>query len=351
MTQELIKPRKLNPGDRVAAVSLSWGGPGEIPHRYEAGVCQLEAEFGVSVVAMPHALKPEEWLHRHPRARADDLMAAFEDPSIAAIVSTIGGDDSIRLLPYIDLDVIRSNPKIMMGYSDTTIALMACLKAGLVSFCGPAIMAGFAENGGMFPYMVESVRRTLCSSEPIGTIEPNADGWTVEFLDWADPENQERKRALNPSTGWRYLQGEGVRSGRLIGGCLEVFDWLRGTALWPDLDFWNDAILFLETAENAPPPEILTCALRALAAVGVLERLSGILLGRPGGGIPPDDFVNYDDALLSVVSGEYGLTDMPIVTRMDFGHTDPFFVMPYGVRAEIDCDAQTFSIVENAVVD
>ena len=115
-------------------------------------------------------------------------------------------------------------------------------------------MAGFAENCGMFPYMVDSVRKTLFSSKPIGTIAPNTDGWTVEFLDWAEPENQSRRRKLNPSTGWRFLQGEGIRRGHLMGGCLEVFDWLRGTDLWPEPDTWQGAILFLETSEGAPPP-------------------------------------------------------------------------------------------------
>jgi muramoyltetrapeptide carboxypeptidase LdcA involved in peptidoglycan recycling len=346
-----IKPRKLQPGDKVAAISLSWGGPGELPHRYQAGKRQLQDEFGVTVVETPHALRDDNWLAQNPKARADDLMEAFADSSMKAIISTIGGDDSIRLLPHIDLDVIRSNPKIFLGFSDTTITHMACRKVGLVSFYGPAIMAGFGENAGMLPYMVDSVRRTLFSSSLIGVIAPNTDGWTAEVLDWANPENQSTPRSLNPSTGWRFLQGRGVHTGRLVGGCLEVFDWLRGTEVWPDPEFWEDAILFLETAENEPSPEILMYALRSLAAVGVLQELSGILLARPGGQIPPDDFPKYDDALLQVVTKEEGLAELPLVTRMDFGHTDPMFVLPYGVRAEIDCDQRQFSIIENAVID
>jgi len=221
----MIKPRKLRRGDKVAAVTLSWGGPAEFPARYQAGKRQLQDEFGVTVVEMPNTLRDDAWLYRHPQARADDLMQAFADPSIAGIISTIGGDDSIRLLPFLDLDVIRAHPKVFMGYSDTTITLMAGFQAGLVTFYGPAIMSGFAENGGMFPYMVDSVRRTLFSSAPIGRVAPNTEGWTVEFLDWAEPENQARRRKLTRSTGWKFLQGSGVRRGRLVGGCLEVFDW------------------------------------------------------------------------------------------------------------------------------
>ena len=175
MIADRLKPKKLEPGDKVAAISMSWGGPGTIPHRYEAGKRQLqEGVWRDGGGDTPCPAFPE-WLERNPRARADDLMEAFGDPSVKAIISTIGGDDSIRLLPYLDLEVMRSNPKIVMGYSDTTITHMACFAAGLVSFYGPAIMAGFAENGGLFGYMTDSVRRTLFSSTPIGTIEPNVE--------------------------------------------------------------------------------------------------------------------------------------------------------------------------------
>ena len=103
----MIKPPKLQPGDKVAVVSLAWGGPALFPHRYQVGKAQLAAEFGVTVVDMPHALADPAWLERNPKARADDLMAAFADPSIKAILASIGGDDSIRTLPYTDLAVIR----------------------------------------------------------------------------------------------------------------------------------------------------------------------------------------------------------------------------------------------------
>jgi len=351
MIAEGIKPRKLKSGDKVAAISMSWGGPGTFPHRYEAGKQQLQEALGVTVVETPHALRSAEWLERNPRARADDLMAAFEDPSIMAIIATIGGDESIRLLPHLDLGVMRSNPKIVMGYSDTTVTHLACFAAGLVSFYGPAIMAGFGENAGLFSYMVDSVRRTLCSAAAIGIVQPNTEGWTVEFLEWAEPENQRRKRKLSPSEGWIYLQGEGVRRGHLIGGCLEVLDWLRGTYVWPTLDRWEDAILFLETSEEAPSPTRVLRILRALAAMGILRELSGILVGRPGGAVPPEQFGEYDKVILQVVAQEEGLTDLPIVTGMDFGHTDPMFVLPYGVEAEIDCGRQRFAILEGAVVD
>src|SRR4029453_705809 len=194
-----IRPARLRPGDTVAAVTLSWGGPGTCPHRYAVGKQQFEQEFGCRVIETRHALRNAAWIAANPKARADDLMEAFADRWIRAVISTIGGDDSIRILPFLDLKVLRSDPKIFMGYSDTTVTHFACMAAGLTSFYGPAFMSGFAENCGMHRYLVDSVRRALFSAEPIGRVSPNTDGWTVEFLEWSDPANQSRLRTLTPS--------------------------------------------------------------------------------------------------------------------------------------------------------
>jgi muramoyltetrapeptide carboxypeptidase LdcA involved in peptidoglycan recycling len=347
----MIKPPKLNPGDRVAAVSTSWGGPATIPARYEAGKRQFEEAFSVQVVEMPHTLKSADWLDAHPQARAQDLMDAFRDPSIRAIVATIGGDESVRLLPYLDLEVIRRNPKIVLGYSDTTVTHFACLKAGLVSFYGPSVMAGLAENGGILPYMERSLRRTLCQTETIGEIAANPDGWTVEHLDWADPALQTRKRMLNPAAPWKLLQGQGTARGHLIGGCVEVMEFLKGTDFWPSLDQWRGALLFLETSEEAPATSHFERWLRNYGSQGILQVISGILLGRPGGQLSESRFSAYDNALVKVVTHELGLRHLPVLTHMDFGHTDPFFTIPYGVQAELRCDTRSLYIAEAAVSD
>lgn len=344
------KPLALQEGDCVAAVSLSWGGPGAVPERYHQGKEEIQRTFGLRVVEMPNTLRDPKWLAQNPQARAEDLMLAFEDTSIRGIISTIGGDDSIRLIPYFNREIIQNNPKIFLGYSDTTVTHFACFSVGLVSFYGPSVMAGFAENGGMFEYARKSVSQILFSAEAPGVISPNTGGWTDEFLEWSDSRNRGVTRRLKPATGWQFLQGEGVVSGRLIGGCVEVLDWLRGTELWPSMELWEEAILFLETSEEAPSPRYLARFLRTLAALGILSRLSGILLGRPGGGVDPSRFVEYETALQEVVNYEMGLNSLPIITQMDFGHTDPMMTLPFGVRAEINCQEKTFSILESGVI-
>ncbi|TVP65344.1 MAG: LD-carboxypeptidase [Nitriliruptor sp.] len=342
----LIKPQRLRAGDQLAAVSLSWGGPGTFPHRYEAGKRQLEDTFGVEVVEMPHTLAGAATLAADPGARADDLHRAFADPDIAGVVSTIGGDDSIRLLPHLDLELLAANPKVFLGYSDSTVTQMALLRAGVTSYYGPSIMAGFGENAGLHGYLVDGVRRTLF--DPVAPLNwpENREGWTVEQPDWSDPANQHRRRGLRPSTGWRWHGGV-AREGVTVVGCLEVLDFLRGTKWWPSLD---GVVLVLETSEDQPPPESVTYLLRTLALTGELQRLAGLVLGRPGGAeLPVDAHVDYDTAILRVVRDEEGLTNLPVVTNVDVGHTDPMWTVPQGVRTRIDPTASALTFLEPAV--
>jgi muramoyltetrapeptide carboxypeptidase LdcA involved in peptidoglycan recycling len=127
-------------------------------------------------------------------------------------------------------------------------------------------------------------------------------------------------------------------------GCLEAVDWLRGTPVWPELPVWGNAILFLETSEDEPSPTAVVYMFRALGATGALREARGILYGRPYG--DEAKFDAYDAALLKVLA-ELGLNELPLVTRMDFGHTDPKFIVPIGVEAEIDCDRQQMRYLES----
>ena len=346
---QLVRPRRLSAGDRIAAVTPSWGGPGSYPGRHEAGKRQFEAEFGVEIVEMPHTLAPADWVRANPRARAEDLMAAFEDPAIDGIVATIGGDDAIRLLPHLDLAVIRRNPKAFIGFSDTTSLHLACYAAGLGTFYGPSLMAGFGENGGMHRLTADGVRRAMFETEPIGLVGRNEDGWTVERLDWGNAALQARQRVLQPADPPRILQGSGTTSGRLLGGCAEVLEMAKGTAWWPPLDAWDGAILFYETSEDAPSPAFVRYWLRNFAAQGILGRLSGLLLARPDPG-GDETYRTRLEAAVTETLAEEGLGDLPVLSGLDFGHTSPMLTLPYGVMASIDCTAATLTITESGVV-
>lgn len=343
----MLTPKRLHRGDRVAIVSLSWGGPATYPARYAMGRQVLVERFGLQPVEMPHTLREADWLQRHPDARAADLMQAFADDSINAVISSIGGEESIRLIRHVDPSVLRANPKIFLGYSDSTVTHWMLRQAGVISFYGPAVMAGFAETGGPFGYSMQAVQRLLFDPAAPGELQSSGSGWTSARQEWGAP--RQRPRRLQPAEPWRWLQGEGVVQGRLIGGCLEVVEFLRGTSLWPTPSEWDGAILFLETSEEAPPPSTVARALRSYAAMGVLQRLGGLLFGRPGGGLPASQFAAYEDAILQVLRDEEGLTRLPVISRMDFGHSDPMCVLPIGGLMQIDCTSQRLSLVEPCV--
>jgi muramoyltetrapeptide carboxypeptidase LdcA involved in peptidoglycan recycling len=110
---------------------------------------------------------------------------------------------------------------------------------------------------------------------------------------------------------------------------------------------WRNSILFLETSEDQPSPTAVTFMLRALAATGALSEARGILYGRPFG--DEATFDAYDGAILQVLA-ELGLSSLPLITRMDFGHTDPKFIVPYGIDAEIDCDRQQLRFLESPTI-
>ena len=103
--------------------------------------------------------------------------------------------------------------------------------------------------------------------------------------------------------------------------------------------------------KEAPAPSAVLRGLRVYAAMGILEALAGILVGRPGSLVPPEQFDKYDRIACQVIRDEEGLPDLSVATHMDFGHTDPMFVLPYGVQAQIDYEAEQFAMIENAVVD
>lgn len=343
----LIQPKKLSPGDKVATVSLSWGGAGEpsLHWRYQQGVKRLETIFGLEVVPMPNSLKGQAYVAEHPEARAEDLMTAFQDPGIKGIISNIGGDDSIRLLPYIDFNIIHQNPKVFMGFSDTTIAHLFCLHAGLSSFYGPAIMTDFAENVAMDIYTVNAIQSMLFQAEAVGSI-PAPEKWTSEFLEW-DIVNKNTARKMYPNQGYELLQGNGIAQGRLIGGCIEVLEFAKGTKIWPQQDTWQDSILFFETSEEQTNPELIKRWLRNYAAQGILNQANGIIFAKPYGEV---HYEAYKEVILSVLT-ENRLTDLPVLYGVSFGHTEPKTPVPYGRLAQIDCQQVSFSIIEAAVTD
>lgn len=343
----MIKPERLKRGDKVAIVSLSRGMLGDAPflHKYHLAKDRLENLFGLTVTAMPNALKGSDYLYRHPEARAQDLMDAFRDSSVKAVFNAIGGDDTIRLLPYIDFEVLRNNPKIFTGFSDSTTNHFMLYRAGLVSYYGLSVMNNIAEYVEINEYTRKAMDKTLFSPEPTLSI-PCSDYCSYEpDKIWWSEDNTNDQTPRFPNTGYEIIQGHGKATGPLLGGCVDVFPQLLGTSLWPAREEWAGKLLLLETSESDMPPEALAWFLRNLHAQGILGVLNGIVMGKPAF---RDKYEPYKETLKQVVGFEAGRPDLPILYNVNVGHAYPIGVFPLGLSYEIDCDQKAFTLLEPA---
>lgn len=352
------KPQALQKGDKVAVVSLSSGMLGEdfCSHNLEIGVKRLRG-FGLEPVFMSNALKGIDFLKKHPEARADDLKAAFADASIKGIICAIGGDDTYRLLPYLMEDaefaaLVRKNPKLFTGFSDTTINHLMLYRLGLTTFYGPNFICDLGEiANGMLPYTERAFQGYFAGQE-IKTIV-SSDLWYEERKDFSRAAMGTDRIAHREERGFEILQGKGRFRGRLLGGCLESFyDILTGTryedeaavceryGLFPDREEWKGKILFIETCEEKPEPELFRRELLALKERGVFDAVNGILVGKP-----QDEryYEEYKEVYAEIIENK----ELPILYNINFGHAMPRCALPYGVEAEVDMEKKRITLLES----
>lgn len=187
-----------------------------------------------------------------PTERAGDIMTAFADPTIAAILATIGGDDQITVLRHLDPAVVAANPKPFFGYSDSTNLLNFLWYAGVVGFHGGSVLVHLARPGGMHPLTAASLRAALFTAGEYELVAPDEFG--DETIDWAVPANLERDPPMRLAQPWTWRHADQVVQGPTWGGNLEILSWLlaadRFVAAPQDYD---GAVLFIETSEEMPP--------------------------------------------------------------------------------------------------
>jgi len=339
MRVAMNKPSRLNPGDTIGIVSPSWGGAGAFPHRVEQGINHLNS-LGFKVELAPHAQNQMGFISDTPANRVQDIHDMFANPDIQAIIASIGGDHACHLLPLLDYELISKHPKIFMGFSDITVLNVALwTKTGLTTFNGPALITDFAEYPRMLDYTERYFLKAVAGIKPIGKVEPSSQ-WTEEILDWGSKRDLERPRNLLDSKGWTWLK-DGRAEGRLIGGCIESLQHLRGTSYWPD---WDKSIFFFETSEEKPSPETVDGILMDYENMGIFEKILGLIVGRP---------MSYSEdekhTLRARILERTQRYSFPIITDMDFGHTSPQITLPLGCMARIESSKRSFEIVESAV--
>jgi muramoyltetrapeptide carboxypeptidase len=332
----LAKPPRVRSGDTVAIVSPSFGAVGRWPHRAERGAVYLTS-LGLRVKLMPNAARDDGWASAPAEARAADLHSAFADDEVAVVLASIGGNHSNQLLPYLDFDLLAAHPKVFQGYSDMTVLHWALAKhAGLSTFYGPALVPELGEFPAVLPFTDRWLRAAWLGADPI-EFEP-ADVWTDEFLDWDVQADLARPRELRPSEGWVAIRA-GRASGPLLGGCLETLCWhVKGSSSWLDSE---GAILFLETSEEAPPPQHVDSYLTDLEQLGVFDAAAGLVVGRPCG-----YSADQRDVLWDVVAQRTEAAGIPVLANVECGHTDPMLVLPIGAVAELDAAAKRLALPE-----
>lgn len=153
----------------------------------------------------PNALKGSDYLYDHPEKRAEDLIWAMKDDNIKGIICNMGGDDSYRVLPFIDVDVIRDNPKVFMGYSDIATWMAVFAYAGVRGYYGPYVLTPIVQPGSLDSYTLEAIKKTLFSSEVLGEIKPCEAYTPIEWNSTMNPDEISWKK----NHGYRIVQGRG----------------------------------------------------------------------------------------------------------------------------------------------
>jgi muramoyltetrapeptide carboxypeptidase LdcA involved in peptidoglycan recycling len=337
----VIRPPKAKPGDRVALVSPSGGLPQLFPTMYELALRRLRDEIGVEPVEYPTT----RVLESSPADRARDLHAAFADPTVGAVMATIGGDDQITVLRHLDPELLRANPKAFFGYSDNTNLLSYLWDHGIVGYHGGSVMVHFGRGGRTHPAHVESLRAALFTSGWFTLREP-AD-WGDESVAWDDPALPTTEPPMWPHEGWDWVNADRVVTGRAWGGNLEVISWMLQAGFVSPAEAYDGCVLFLETSEEMPSATEVYRTMRNMGERGLLGRFPALLMARPKAwerdrrhsSAQKRNYIKAQRAAVARAMAEYNPAAL-IVYGLDIGHTDPQLIIPNGGEIRVDGPAR-----------
>ena len=333
------KLEKLKQGDKIAVLSPSFAAPGKWPHVYELGLKRLQEVFELKPVEFPTTRK----IGASKEERSQDLIAAFENTEIKGVIASLGGNDQVTYVKNLPPEPFIENPKPFFGFSDNTHFANFLWLHKIPSFYGGAILTQFAMQKQMDEYTVNYLKRAFFEE---GTFELlPSEQYNDVGLDWNDPMNLDNARTYEPNEGW-FWDGKLSVEGTSWGGCLESIDeLLRHGVQIPSLEDFDNVVLVTETSEEIPTSDYVFRVYRALGERGILERIRGVLVGRPKAW----EFNNQKsvkqkatyrsqqrESILNTIR-LYNST-VPVIQNLDFGHTDPQIPLPYDKNIRIDSE-------------
>jgi muramoyltetrapeptide carboxypeptidase LdcA involved in peptidoglycan recycling len=321
-----VKVAVLSPSSRSAAM---------FPRVFDLGLERMR-ELGLEPVEFPTTRAPVA----SPEARARDVVAAFADDSIEAVVAAIGGDDQLKVLPFLDADVLRANPKPFFGYSDNTNLHVYLWNLGVPSVHGGSVMVEFARPSEMHALSRESFERALRGGE---WELPQPEEYSDEpASDWRDFDPNATPSML-PAPPWSW-HGASRVSGKTWGGNLEIVDFHLRAGRWlKENEAYAGGIFLAETSEEMPDADYVYRVLMCMGERGLLQQFAGVVWGRPKASnlsapATPEGRAAYIRAQREAVLrafAEYAPTT-PLVFGVDIGHTDPQLLIPYGGLVSLD---------------
>lgn len=340
-------PRTTGPlqaGDAVAVVSPSFAAPALFPAVHEESMRRLRNELGLVPVEYPTTRA-----HSAPEDRARDLMAAYADPQIRAVLATIGGDDQITVLPHLDPAVFLADPKPFVGYSDNTNLLNWLWSIGVMGLHGGSTMVHLARPGGVHPISVGSLRAALIERRDM-VLHP-APEFSEDVNDWNDPTALAHAAPTQPGGEWQWHGPTEIVRGPTWGGNLEILHWNLAANRWirPNADY-EGCVLLLETSEELPSATEVSRILRNMGERGLLRQFSAVLVGLPvatalGQMRTPSERESYRVEQAEVMATAFGkyAPEAVLVLGLDIGHTDPQWVLPYGGEMTVDAAARVIT--------
>jgi muramoyltetrapeptide carboxypeptidase LdcA involved in peptidoglycan recycling len=314
-----IFPDKLKAGDGVRIITparslaMPW-----INAELQAVAIKRFKELGLVPSFATHVHEIDEFNSSSIESRVADLHAAFSDQSIKMVITVIGGFNSNQLLKYLDYDLIRSNPKILCGYSDITVLANAIYtRTGLVTYSGPHFFS-FGDKKS-FDHTLEYFKKCLFFEEPF-EIDPSFrwsnDRWAID---------QENRNFVENEGFW--IINEGNAEGKIVGGNQCSLNLLQGTEFMPDI---KGSILFLEDDSEAHVATI-DRDLQSLIHQPGFEKVQAIVFGRL-----QSETGMTRELLIRIMKSKRELDGLPIVANVDFGHTYPMVTFPIGGTAKLE---------------